>query len=243
MTENETTGTAIEQIAPGALALAQSGGPLSIADLADRLLRPPPLAPLDSPFPQPPAAKSVTDKLRASLRSVAAAFGGVQPTERRKLEAAEVKSLTDESSIITAITKPLGARLKDIQEIIRMHGDFIAEEQGMANERISGGVGEGHWLAATPGSPFEIPVDGYEDAWQQRYVKGGVDTSIRALEALEEAGDITRKEYLAMTAEVRVLDETKMASFIHKNPERGLEILRKISTKGAPSASLYAPKK
>jgi hypothetical protein len=243
MTENETTGTAVEQIAPGALALAQSGGPLSIADLADRLLRPPPLAPLDSPFPKPPAAKSVTDKLRASLRSVAAAFGGVQPTERRKLEAAEVKSLTDEASIITAITKPLGARLKDIQEIIRMHSDFLAEEQGMANERISGGVGEGHWLAATPGSPFEIQVDGYEDPWQQRYVKGGVDVSLRTLEELEASGEVTRKEYLALTAEVRVLDETKMASFIHKNPERGLEILRKISTKGAPSGSLYAPKK
>lgn len=243
MTENETTGTAIEQIAPGALALAQSGGPLNIAELADRLLAPPPLAPLDSPFPKPPAPKSVTDKLRTALRSVAAAFGGVQPTERRKLEAAELKTLTDEAAIITAITKPLGARLKDIQDIVRMHSDFLAEEQHLDNERLSGGVGGGHWLAATPGAPFEIPVEGYEDAWHQRYVKGGVDTSIRALEDLEKAGDLTRKEYLAMTAEVRVLDETKMASFIHKNPLRGLEILRKISTKSPASASLYAPKK
>jgi len=243
MTENETTGTAVEQIAPGALALAQSGQQLSIADLADKLLSPPPLAPLNSPFPQPPAPKAVTDRLRSSLRAVAAAFGGVQPTERRKLEAAEVKSLTDEAAIITAITKPLGARLKDIQEIIRMHGDFVAEDRGMASERISGGVGEGHWLAATPGSPFEIPVDGYEDPWQQRYVKGGTETSLRVLGELVDSGEVTRKEYLAMTAEVRVLDETKMASFIHKNPQRGLEILKKISTKGAPSASLYAPKK
>jgi hypothetical protein len=243
MTEIETTGTAVEQVAPGALALAQSGQQINIAELADKLLAPAPLAPLDSPFPNPPKPRAVSDKLRTALRSVAAVFGGVQPTERRKLEAAEVKSLTDEATVITAITKPLGERLKDIQAVMRMQVDFLAEEQGLGNERIAGGVSEGHWLAATPGSPFEVRVEGYEDAWQQRYVKGGTDTSLKALEGLQESGEVTRKEYLAMTAEVRVLDETKMAAFIHKNPQRGLEILKKISTRGTPSASLYAPKK
>lgn len=240
---DETTGTAVEQVAPGALALVQGSKQLNIAELADKLLAPLAPAPIDGPFPKPPKASAVSDKLRASLRSVAAAFGGVQPTERRKLEAAEVKSLTDEAAIITAITGPLGARLKDIQAIMRMHADFVAEEQGMANERIAGGVGKGHWLAATPGSPFEVPVEGYEDPWQQRYVKGGTETSLAALEALEDSGDVTRQEFLAMTVTVRQLDETKMASFIHKNPLRGLEILRKITKRSAPGASLYAPKK
>lgn len=240
---DETTGTAIEQVAPGALALVQGSKQLNIAELADKLLAPLAPVPLDSPFPKPPKASAVSDKLRGALRSVAAVFGGVQPTERRKLEAAEVKSLTDEAMVISAIIKPLGARLKDIQEIVRMHGDFLAEEQGMASERIAGGVGEGHWLAATPGSPFEIPVDGYEEPWQQRYVKGGTETSLAVLEEMEADGTVTRQEFLAMTATVRQLDETKMASFIHKNPLRGLEILKKITKRSAPSASLYAPKK
>jgi hypothetical protein len=154
-----------------------------------------------------------------------------------------VKSLTDEAAVITAIAGPLGARLKDIQALIRMHGDFTAEEQGLANERIASGVAKGHWLAATPGSPFEIPVDGYEDAWQQRYVNGGCDTSLPDLEALEASGEVTRQEFLAMTSTVRQMDETKMASFIRKNPARGLEILRKITRRNPPGASLYAPKK
>jgi hypothetical protein len=240
---DETTGTAVEQVAPGALALVQGSKQLNITELADRLLAPLAPEPLDGPFPDPPKASAVSDKLRAALRAVPAVFGGVQPTERRKLEAAEVKSLTDEAAVITAIAGPLGARLKDIQALMRMHGDFVAEEQGMANERIAGGVGKGHWLAATPGSPFEIPVEGYEDPWQQRYVKGGTETSLAALEALEADGTVTRQEFLAMTATVRQLDETKMASFIHKNPLRGLEILRKITKRSAPGASLYAPKK
>jgi hypothetical protein len=42
---------------------------------------------------------------------------------------------------------------------------------------------------------------------------------------------------------VRVLDDLKIQGFIRKNPARGLSILRAITTREAPSGSLYAPKK
>jgi hypothetical protein len=239
----DTTGTAVEQVAPGALAIAQGHGQINFAELADKLLAPLEPAPLDSPFPQPPKPTAIPDGVRKALRAIPDMFGGVQPTERRKLEAAEVKSLTDEAATIAAITGPLGARLKDIQELMRMQTDFAAEAEGKNAERIAGGVGKGHWLAATPGEPFEVPVEGYEDAWQQRYVKGGTQQDVKALEALADDGSVTRQEYLAFTAEVRVLDETKMASFIRKHPLRGLEILKKITRRSAPGAAIYQPKK
>jgi hypothetical protein len=53
---DETTGTAVEQVAPGALALVQGTKQLNIAELADKLLAPLPQAPVEGPFPSSAAS-------------------------------------------------------------------------------------------------------------------------------------------------------------------------------------------
>jgi hypothetical protein len=247
MTEtNEThAGTALAQVAPGALARVKDAKPWTVADLADILAGPARELPGDAPFPAPPTPVKFTDALRGALRSLPTVFGKVTPTERRKLEAAEITSLTNEINAIDEVAAQLAARRKAIQEAVRTHQDFKAEDQGLTPRcnRIADGVAKGHYLIADPGDPYETAVDGYADAWQQRYVKGKTSQSQDLLDALAAEGKITRQEYLACTRETRNLDEDKIKVLIRKNPQRGLEILAAITTRSAPGASLYAPKK
>lgn len=245
MTEqNEApAGTALAQVAPGALARVASGKPFTVADLADLIAGPAEKPKEETSFPAVPAQVKITDAVRKALAALPKVFGQVAPTERRKLEKDELSRLTVEAGTLAAIAKQLGERAKNIQEYVRTHQDFVAEELGIADERIAEGVAAGHFLIATPGDPFVTPVEGFEDGWQQRYVKGRAVQELDLLEELLMAEKITREEYLGFTRTVRTLDDDKIKSFIKKSPKRGLEILAAITRRSAPTASLYAPKK
>jgi hypothetical protein len=256
----ETTGTTakLAPVAPGILAQAQPGKSWTVASLAGLLAGPAPELPETAPFPEPPAAVTFTPALRKSLSALPSIVGQVNPTARRLLTAGELAQVTDERNAINAVAEPLAKRVKVISEYVRTHQDLQAEAARqatptavvrggrvitLATERVADGAAKGHYLLAMPEAPYETPVEGYDDAWQQRYVSGPVSQSLGALEALLADGAIDRKEYLAMTRETRALDQGKITAFIAKNPARGLEILAAITKRGAPSASLYAPKK
>lgn len=245
MAEN-TTGTALAQVAPGMIARVSGEKPFTVSELADLLAAPAAKLPEAESFPAPPRPVSLTDALKDALRALPRVFGIVVPTERRKLEAAEVRKITDEINAIDALSTEIGTRKKALQEYMRTHMDFTGEADKTVTagtQRVADGVAKGHWLLAEPGEPYEVPVDGYADCWQQRYVKGGTEVSQALLEKLAAEGKITRSEFLGFTREVRKLDEGNIAAFIRKNPHRGLAILAAITTRSAPSASVYAPRK
>lgn len=255
----ETTGTraSLAHVAPGVLARAKGNDPWTVGDLADMLAGPAEVLPEAAPFPAPHKAVTFTPSLRRDFRHLAG-LEQVNPAERRSLTPAELRALTDERVAIDAVTKPLGARDKAICEHIRMHMDVAAEQAGQAapagvyrggvlvtppTERVASGAAKGHYLLGRPQAPHEVPVEGYADGWQQRYVSGPVTQSLSALEALYADDSITRKEYLALTRESRSLAQDKVDAFIRKDPARGLEILAAITTRGPATASVYAPKK
>lgn len=246
-TTERTAGTALEQqVAPGALALAQGQKSWTVIDLADRLAGPEPVLPKTAPRPRPAKVMELTTALRKALRAIPDVFARVQPTESRKLEASELKALTDEQVAINQVTKPLGDRSKVISEIVRHHMDHYGAGAGLVDEntlRIAEGIAKGHYLFAREQDPFEVAVEGYDDAWQQRFVKGSVTVNGSLAAQLEADGRITHDEYLRITRTSRSYDEAKMAEFIRKNPERGLQILAAMTSRSAPSASLYPPKK
>lgn len=242
----EAAGTELDvQVAPGALARVQGTEQFSVADLANLLSTPDRVFPEDGELPKAAGKITVTPKLRNALKLLPAVFGKVQPAEARELSPDELVAVTDEATTIQSMAKDLGARLKAIQATIRNHQDAQAEKDGTAEgkTRVADGVAAGHYLLGTPGQPYVTEVEGYETGWQQRYVKGESAPDFDLLLGLYESGKITRPEFLSFTREVRVLDENKMATAIRKNPGRGLQILALITRKGAPSASLYAPKK
>ena len=242
-TTQAPAGTALAQVAEGVLARVQDGKPFTVTELATLMARPAAKLPKDAEFPAPPSPVKFTDALRKALRALPDVFGKVAPTERRKLEGAEVRALTDEINAIDAAFTELESRREAIKELMRTHQDYQATEEGVAGERVADGVAKGHYLSAGAGKPFKTPVEGYSESWQQRYVSGKSAQRLPALKDLLAAGEITRAEYLGFTSTKRVLDEMKISEYIRRHPQRGLQVLAAITVQAPPGASLYAPKK
>lgn len=236
------TGTALAQVADGVLARVQGNQPFTVSELADLMARPPARLPQGNPLPGPAPQVNFTDKLRRALKGLPAVFGVVMPTERRKLESAELVRLTEEIITIDVLLDELTQRREAIKEVVRIHQDFEAEAEGIT-ERVAEGAAKGHYLAGQPGKPFKTAVEGYADPWQQRYVKGGTSQQLSLLQELLDAGTITQAEFNGFTRAVRVLDEDKIRAAIRQRPRRSLQILSAITRRSAPGASLYAPKK
>lgn len=245
----ETAGTAtgsaeLAQVAPGLIAEIEDSGSFTVADLADKLVSPDRTLDSSAPFPPVPSQVEVTDTLKARMRQLPSVFGKVRPSTRRELEPTELTALSDEVSVIDALTTILGERREQIGEAVRVHQDVHAERTGDASgaTRIAEGKAQGHYLLAKPGKPHDTEVPGYKGTWQQRFVKGKSRIDEKLLTGLVRDGVITAAEYSKITRPVRVLDNDKLAVAIRRNPGRFLRILASITRKGAPSASLYPPK-
>lgn len=242
-TTERAAGTAreLEQVAPGSLAYvtATSGTKWDLAKLAGMLREEPP-APVEPPKIEATAPVKITPELRAALRKLSEVFGSVVPTEPRKLEQAEVDRLTEERDVIAQVVTALGKRDKDIDEAMRHHMDHLAPEDAPV---IQTGVARGHRLLATEGHPFEVPVTGMADAWQQRRVASKAELSVGLLADLLADGTITSAEFNALTIPVRELDEAKIRVATRRSPARYLSILRAITTRKGDTAQLVPPKK
>lgn len=243
-TDERAAGTAkeLEQVAPGSLAYATATDPSKKWDLAKLagMLGGDAVPPQVTPQPRPAEPVKITPELKEALRRLPGVFGSVAPTESRKLERAEVERLTEERTVLNLVITALGNRDKDIDEAMRSHMDALAPEDAPV---IAEGVAKGHKLLASEGEPFEVPVEGYEDAWQQRKVRGRAEMSLGLLADLLAAGTITREEFMAVTAQVRVLDEDKIKRAVRKSPARFLSVLKAITLRKGDTAQLVPPKK
>lgn len=255
-----TSGTALAQVAPGALALATGRKPFTIDNLVAKLgTQPPAPVPVKgAPFPAVAPVVEITPELTAALRALPKQFGQLQVTARRILTAAEIKQLTDETITLNAVASEIGARKEAIALAIRHHADCQAEAEGRAypasvvrggkvlheaTARVGAGKAGGHYALASPGRPVEIVVPGYQDPWRIQHTSGKSEMSLPVLEELLKAGKIDRKEYLAMTREERVFDDGRIAKFVKENPGRALEIMAAITVTAQAGASTVSPKK
>lgn len=239
------TNSELEPVAPGALARVKGDKPWTMLDLADMLAGPAREFTKADSLPEAAPQVEFTDVLRSALKALPDVFGVVMPDKARALDRHEVKALTDEAIAIDTIMKELNSRREAIKDSIRNHQDHQAEGAGLpeGSFRVAEGAAKGHWLVAKKGEPFETPVDGYTDPWQQRYVSGKVSVNGSAIFDMFTDGIVTREEYLACTSAKRHFDEDNLKAFIKKSPARGLAILARMTSRSAPSASVNAPKK
>lgn len=210
-----------------------------------------PLLPERIPFPKLPNKIELTPEAKAAMRDLAAYFSSVDLDQRRTLSVEELSLLGKEEAMILAIVTPLAKRAKAIREIVHVHMDVDAEEQGVAVPKaVLGPNGEtivpatprdqhGHYLLAKPQDAHVVGVPNSNQEWQQQFGQGAPVVNYSELEAMVDSGEIDNADYLAMTRQVRVIDESKVWEFIRKNKVRGLKILAKLVTKPAPSASMY----
>lgn len=242
----------VETVLAGALKLLAVKPDAALDDLAAAVVPVPAhiASPVPAGFPDLPGNVNLTQEVRYALRQLPGVFNSVNIGERRSLTQDEVDAITAEAEVMRVIAPVLAGRLEVIKEMIRVHMDVTAEQGGhvASSDLIDPVSGEvivpatlrdqnGHYLQAAPRQPHQVQSG--NKAWSQEYVSGGTSVSGSALIKLYEDGEITRREYLAVTRETRVLDNDKFRAFIRKAPARGLGILRQITARRDPSASLY----
>jgi hypothetical protein len=254
MTDTDTAAASaeLEPAIAGALELLKDKPETKLDDLAElvAVVEAVAVSAEAAPWPALPKHIELTEECRRAMDALPGVFGKVElGDKRRSLTAAELKLLTSEVTVIGLISKVLGPRLDAIKETIRVHMDVDAEERGVAVARQLADAGgtvivaatprdqSGHYLLAGPGKPHEIPVGSV--VWQQQYSAGAAKPNDAELKAALDAGDIDRKTWLAITREVRKFDAVKFSAFLRKNPRDGLRVLRRITRKGRPQASLY----
>lgn len=218
----EIVRTAVErQLADGQI--------VSLADLKKALAKPAVQPPAPAKVPLP---KQITDTQRAALEILPTVFGMVVPAEKRALTPGELSLLHTERQTLDTVEKMAKARKDDIRTAVVNHLDVQA---GDAPDAFRDS--EGHILKA---AKVVIPGTDQAFSWEVRDGSGG-DITDQALQDLAADPDspFTHDDYLAMTSQVRVVDEPKFLLHLRKHPELAAEIAKAITPQGAPVGSLY----
>lgn len=202
-----------------------------------------------------PAPVEMTDASLDAIEALPRVFNKVHPAAPKILSDEDLVSLYEEREVLRTAMEPLSGRDEVIKEIVRHHMDLVALQDNRAVPRdkvVNGNVvaeasprdTAGHFILASKGNPERANIPGTGQAWSREYRQGAVSYAHAAedLLALYEAGDITREQYLAMTREQRVFDETKVMEAVRKDPETYLPILKKVAVRTSDGTSMFVRK-
>lgn len=206
------------------------------------------------PFPAIPNPVIITDEEIAALARLKDVFAVVQPDERRALTAEENKALYDERDTLDKILGLLSTRREAIGTLVKHHMDVTAEEAGKAfpvatddedghhpaTERDE----HGNYILSAPKDPERNRIPQTNLDWSREYRKGKLTFSGSVAKDMEEAGEISREAYLAMTRETRVFDENKAMLAAQKKDLQDdvLKVIKRGTGFSAPGTSLFVRK-
>lgn len=186
-----------------------------------------------SPPAKVPAPRKITDKQREAIERMPKVYGQVVPTERRALTEQEISTLLNERTTLDEVKKAAEARLKDITLIAHNHLDV--EVDALPKKERSGFLldKDGHYIVAGRFSTEDTDVE-----FSRETRENAPSLPLSALESLEQAGQIDHKTFLAMTSQVRVVDEAKVMAAIKKDPTL-LAKVASVTIPGTKGTSMY----
>lgn len=214
----------------GTISRLNEGKIVKLSDLVKEIAPPPaaPSAPAKTPLPA-----VITEEQRQALERFTEVFGSVVPTERRALTPDESALLGQERDTVDTVLKMAEARKESIKVTVANHLDVLLEEQGVPKDATKDA--NGHYVVAQK----EPAADGF--VWSREVRQGSSNLDPATLKALVDDPDFpefTHQDYLAMTEQVRVIEENRFMLHLKKNPQ----LLRAIqqATKSTPStAAIY----
>lgn len=182
-----------------------------------------------------PALEPMDDEDRIVVAKLPEVYARVRPAVRRKLEEWEIADLIEERRVLKAVEKLVQKGVEDIKHIILNHMDVGEEERAEGDDPGLPYNDDGHYI---PHAKVQVGAPGTKKkfSWEPRPTKPSI--SLMDLVAAEEAGDITHKEFLAMTAQRREFDQTKFMAAVAKDPTL-IQRLRKHIKPGGRTAALY----
>lgn len=136
------------------------------------------------------------------------------PAVRRELTATERDRLLAFYGEYQAASKAVERAKEAIRTTFFNHVDVQAEKAGIAKPDETARDKAGHYLL-----PGEIVVEGQDFRMTREVKDSTVDLNVDDLKALVELGVLPHKTYLALTTQVRMVDEDKVMESVRKDPE------------------------
>lgn len=208
----------------------REGEIVGISDLVATLA--PPASP-GAPPSRAPLPAAITDAQHAALERLPEVFGSVVPTERRALSSDEVALLREERETVDTVAKMAAARKDDIAVTINNHFDCLLEAEGVPEDVQTNK--NGHYVVAGRAPAGEGKV------WSREVRRGSSSIDPAELKAMAEDPDIpefTHDDYLAMTEQVRVVEENRFMLHLKKNPHL-LPIVARATRSSPSTSSIY----
>lgn len=185
-----------------------------------------------------PIPMEITQEQREALDKVTEVFGKVVPAKRRALEPVEVAQLVEEKETLDQLKKMAEARHQNIRTTIFNHLDVEAEEEQLVDETTLRDK-DGHYILKgevrgqkDTGMKFTRQVSNVSPKLDPEALKDLVD---------DPEVEFSHEDYLAVTSQVRVLDENKLMLALKKNPRLILAI-SKATIAGGKNISMFLRK-
>jgi hypothetical protein len=158
----------------------------------------------------------------------------VLPDERVELDEVQLTEITNLVGMAKKV-KAIAERVVDnAKPAMFNHMDVTAEDDGRADENTPRSK-DGYYLFADTTS---AAVKGLDYKITREMTKGRVTLTVADLEALETKGIITHPEFLKLTKQVRVIDESSFLEVLAKKPELAVKVGKELKV-GAPTLSLH----
>jgi hypothetical protein len=210
----------------------KEGTLVKFGDLLDEAAPPAPPAVLPTHLPVP---RQITDEQKLALERLPEVFGSVIPAERRRVEPPEVHLLLEERRVLKTVEKMVSERTADIATTIHNHLDVEAEAQGLADDDTPRNK-DGHYVL--DGVVRGEVSDAQQFTREARAPSPNLD--ILKLQALADDPEVDwfdHDDYLAMTAQTRVVDPNKAMLHLQKKPNL-VRAVREAASRSAPSAAV-----
>lgn len=227
----EPPSSEIDALVTQAIDLVNKGS-ISLSQVLKALAPPEERLPVPTKLPLPAV---ITDAQKAALDKLPTVFGKVVPTERRELAALEIKALWDERQTLDEIGKLAENRKASIRTALFNHFD-VMHEQSVGSEGLIVDAEfdkDGHYKTEAT-----VPIPDSGMVFRREVTEGAPTVPLAALTDALEAGEITKREFLEMTRQTRVVDEHKVMGVLKKNPKL-IHVLAKRATPGKKTAAFW----
>ena len=218
----------LEKVGTAVVAAIRSGA-ISWDELMDALAPEVPSADDAAVAPLTPITQDHRDAI-ATLESI---YGSVAPESRRTLDTQELRDLHEERAVLKTVETMAKDRGNQIRTYILNHADILAEQDGL--DKTAAREKDGHYATAR-----RIPIDGTTSDWSVEPRDGSASLDVNILKALAESDEVdgfTHDDYIAMTKQTRVFDETKAMKVLADRPEL-VEVIKRATVRGKPSVTV-----
>jgi len=226
------TGTDLTATTDPALLARVTDGAITLSDLVKEL------APVQVSAPAPaviPTAKTITEAQRAAMARVPEVFGQVVPAVRRKLTVGEVESLITERTTLDEVKTMAEKRIEDIKVTVHNHLDTLIEATVPDDQRPLLDS-SGHYISAGRAGSNDLDR---EFSREPRTTSASLNVAaLAALDTGEPDALLSHEQYLALTTQVRQVDEAKIMIALRKDPGL-IRALAAATTPGKASTSMF----